>query len=584
MNVENDFLTDFDLFGKQPELYYKGKSKKASPLGIGLTIVYIIIYIAFLIYKLVRMVKRIDVTFYDSYTFQGLPSIKLTNNEFYGGFGMGGIVDERMYRIEVYYVSKVKVNGAWQETTTKLETEICKLEWFGSEYQQIFADQPLDNYYCIKSVEGMVLEGYSNMERFSYFNVKYYPCVGYTEKGEECYDYATKAQFFAINTVELKIQDNDINPENYKHPVNRRAKDMNSPVFKDLFQFIYSYIQIVYIETDEDLTGLNFFTDTIRREVYTKYDSSFLIAAPSFYGDILQTGGLIADVYLQLSAKVLTEKRQYTQLIDVLGDVGGLMEILLTFLNILSSFVTEILYDKSLVNNLFSFDLNKKLIVIKSKHKWDKESGTYPGIDIRKIDTINLRNNIDNLANNKCEIIPKENLGNKYMALEKDNISTTRKKVKVVKKKKKKKNSNLQNSNGQLKVSNLVHENEKSPDFENKLSIKENTKVDDTRPNEGIGGHTGSILSSERELKSLYINNWTICCFWCYRKKKNVNRVLFEEASRIITENLDIINIFNHLYINELMQEKLRIEEKDIEMSENCKNYLHLIHSNSINS
>ena len=369
MNVENDFLADFDLFGKQPEIYYHGKSKKSSAFGIVLTAIYIVIYIAFLIYKIVRMLKRIDLTFYDSYTFQGLPSINLTNNEFYGGFGMGGIVDEKMYRIEVFYVSKVKVNGVWQETTKQLPIEVCKLEWFGSEYQEIFADQPMNQYYCIKSVDGMVLEGYSNLERFSYFNVKYYPCVGQTKDGEECYDYYTKLKFFSVNTIELKIQDNDLNPENYKKPVIRRVKDMNSPVFHQLYQLIYSYIQIVNIETDEDITGLNFFTNTIRREQYTKYDESFLIASPLFYGDILQTGGPICDVYLQLSAKVLTEKRQYVTLIAVLGDVGGLMEILLTFLNIISSFITEVLYDRSLINNLFSFDLNKKLVVLNVKKK-----------------------------------------------------------------------------------------------------------------------------------------------------------------------------------------------------------------------
>ena len=147
MNIENDFLTDFDLFGKVPELYYHGKSKKASPLGIVLTAIYIIIYIAFLIYKLIRMIKRVDVTFYDSYTFKGIPTINLTNNEFYGGFGLGGIVDERMYRLEVTYVSKRKVNGVWEETSTRLPTEICQLDWFGSEYKEIFADQPLEKYY-----------------------------------------------------------------------------------------------------------------------------------------------------------------------------------------------------------------------------------------------------------------------------------------------------------------------------------------------------------------------------------------------------------------------------------------------------
>ena len=149
---------------------------------------------------------------------------------------------------------------------------------------------------------------------------------------------------------------------------------MNSPVFLGLYQLVYSYIQIVNIETDEDITGLNFFTDTIRRQQYTRYENSFLIASPLLFGDVFEKPlRPIADVTLQLHAKVLTQKRQYTQLIDVLGDVGGLMEILFTVFNMISSIVTEVLYDKSLVNNLFSFDLNKKYVVFNiAKHKSKK--------------------------------------------------------------------------------------------------------------------------------------------------------------------------------------------------------------------
>ena len=583
MNVENDFLTDFDLFGKQPEIYYHGKSKKSSAFGIVLTAIYIVIYIAFLIYKIIRMLKRIDLTFYDSYTFQGLPSINLTNNEFYGGFGMGGIVDEKMYRIEVFYVSKVKVNGVWQETTKQLPIEVCKLEWFGSEYQEIFADQPMNQYYCIKSVDGMVLEGYSNLERFSYFNVKYYPCVGQTKDGEECYDYFTKLKFFSVNTIELKIQDNDLNPENYKKPVIRRVKDMNSPVFHQLYQLIYSYIQIVNIETDEDITGLNFFTDTIRREQYTKYDESFLIASPLFYGDILQTGGPICDVYLQLSAKVLTEKRQYVTLIAVLGDVGGLMEILLTFLNIITSFITEVLYDRSLINNLFSFDLNKKLVVLNVKKKKRKSNDEdNQRTDIKRFDSIKLREDLQNIENNNknIEIVPKEKLDNQFQLdspFDKNNISSTRKKIK----KKTKKKIIVRSASHNLKSYNDI---EKTPNYENKLSIEENKIIDnkDTK----VNGTMWRVNTSgaDRDLKKVYINNWTIFCFWCTSKKRNVNKVLFEEGSKIITKRLDIMNMFNHLYINEIIQEKLGFEARDMEMSDEFKNYLRFFNSSNIDS
>ena len=133
MNIENDFLTDFDLFGKTPELYYKGKSKKSSLIGIILTVIYIVIYIAFLIYKLVRMIKRVDVTFYDSYVFQGIPSIQITNNEFYGALGMFGGYDPTRVRIEVHYVRQEKINGNFLTVNdTILETEACRPEMFGS--------------------------------------------------------------------------------------------------------------------------------------------------------------------------------------------------------------------------------------------------------------------------------------------------------------------------------------------------------------------------------------------------------------------------------------------------------------------
>ena len=441
MNIENDFLTDFDLFGKRPELYYKGKSKKASTLGIILTLIYIVLYLTFLIYKLVRMFKRIDVTFYDSYTFIGLPSITLTNNEFFGAFGMGGIVDERMYYLTLDYVRQKRVNGQFvDDGSVRLDTEICKLERFGKDYQEIFKDQPLENYYCIKDFNKVVFEGYSNLERYSYFNVKFYPCVGTTKDGIPCYDYLTKLQFFTVNTVELKIQDNDLNPTDYKTPVLRRKLDMNSPVFLDLFQMVYSYLQIVNIETDEDITGLNFFTNTIRKQQYTRYDETFIIASPLLYGNILKTGGPIIDVTLQLAAKVLTEKRQYMQLIDVLGDVGGLMEILYTFLNIITSFVTEILYDKSLVNNLFSFDLNKKYVVFnKSKSKIPIKRHEKGIINFHKSSSTLKQKFEDIESNQNLEIYFKDN-SDKQKPDTKNNVSSTRKKI--IKKKKILKNAN----------------------------------------------------------------------------------------------------------------------------------------------
>ena len=45
------------------------------------------------------------------------------------------------------------------------------------------------------------------------------------------------------------------------------------------------------------------------------------------------------------------------------------MEVIFSIFRILSSFLTDNLYEQALVNNLFTFDLNKKIVSIKKKQK-----------------------------------------------------------------------------------------------------------------------------------------------------------------------------------------------------------------------
>ena len=89
--------------------------------------------------------------------------------------------------------------------------------------------------------------------------------------------------------------------------------------------------------------------------------------------DIYQTGESFCDFTIKLSENIRVERRTYTKLITILGDVGGLMEVLFTLFRIICSLSVDILYDVSLVNNLFDFDLDKKITILKEK-KIQKES------------------------------------------------------------------------------------------------------------------------------------------------------------------------------------------------------------------
>ena len=62
-------IKDYDLFGKEPDLYYKGKSKKTSWIGRFFTELYLLSYFSFLIYKIIILIRKNDVTFYDTFTY-----------------------------------------------------------------------------------------------------------------------------------------------------------------------------------------------------------------------------------------------------------------------------------------------------------------------------------------------------------------------------------------------------------------------------------------------------------------------------------------------------------------------------------
>ena len=122
-------------------------------------------------------------------------------------------------------------------------------------------------------------------------------------------------------------------------------------VGKKLFREIHTYFQIVNIETDIDFIGFDEF-ENIKTDSYLKYDE-MIIMSNFVEKDIYETGDSFCDFTIKLSENIRVERRTYTKLITILGDVGGLMEVLFTLFRIICSLSVDILYDVSLVNNLF---------------------------------------------------------------------------------------------------------------------------------------------------------------------------------------------------------------------------------------
>ena len=568
-----EIINKFDLFGKEPEFFYKGSSQKTSYFGRILSVIYVVLYICFFVYKLARMVKKVDIDFYETYAFTGIPSVSLNSENFYAGFSIGGMIDKQIYYPVMQYWVETRTNGIKNPPEVKdIELEVCQLSKFGKRHQDLLRDKPLENFYCIKNVKEDLI-GYGSLDTFSYYYIMLFPCVGTHPDGTPCKPIDEVTAFFQKTFLEFSVQDIELTPKDYDNPSEPLTKDITTPVFQGLYQSIFGYFQIVNMETNLDIVGFEAISAE-KHEKFLKYDESWIIASPSPHQGGLNPNYPVCDVMIQLSAKVVTIKRTNTKLIDVLGDVGGVMEVLWSLFNIISMFITDLLYDIDIVNNLFSFDLDKKQVLIKklkkdnnvnntnnilyenkeTKEKLNDSCNTYhPKMKSNKMVRINIVNLNENDLNPTIENESEIELRNKRKKITKKmNTSTLRKNLQI---------KDEINNNKNIETQNL-NKNEKT----SQRNINKKVTIND------------KMISIDDEIKqrnimdNVYINPFfTIFAFCCIRKINNVNCYVLEEGLDIIKERLDVINIFKKLYYSEKIQELFKDKKKDIDMTDKCK-------------
>jgi hypothetical protein len=501
------------------------------------------------------MINKKDVTFYDTIAYlEEIPEIDVTNENFYGGFALenpetyDNFIDETIYYPKAYYKIGKLEGDNWIWNIKEIELEKCKLEKFGSFYKDNFKNKKLNNLYCFKNINDKLLGHYS-YDYYSFFFIQFFPCKNTTENSKcqtkEKMDYYLKSTF-----VSFQMQDIEITPLNFSYPVIGRDLDIYTTIGKKLFQELHVFFQIVNIETDLDPLGFSDFQH-VKSEKYLKYNS--LIQMSNILdNDIYETGESFCNVTIKLSEKVLTEKRRYTKLIEVMRDVGGFMEVILSVFKIVSFFSTNILYEKSLVNCLFEFDINRKNIIIHNNYQ-------------NKLKKNNLDKKIS--RKNECEL-DYNMLTNDIIITSKNNLNNNNKL------------RNYYENNLELNKMKKRRHNLKIMRYNNRrYYIERNINNENNIKNIEINNYKNENEEKDRTIiKKIKINKCCIyLCFLCVRKRKNMENILLDEGMRIIIEKLDIINIFKNLCRNDINLK----EEKILKMSHNCIKRLNEIDSNT---
>ena len=408
----------------------------------------------------------------------------------------------------------------------------------------------MKNYYCFKEMD-FVLEGHFSYDLYSFIYIQFFPCVNTTEK-QNCKP-LEKIDYYLKNTfLSFQLQDIELTPNDYKNPFRPKAVDIYTTIGKSLFKEIHAFFQVTEVQTDMDWFGFDEI-QKIKTDQYIKYDEMYTMNN-IIDNNIYETGESFCDFTIKLSENMRIEKRTYTKLITILGDVGGLMEVIFTIFRIISSFSVDILYEISLVNNLFNFDLNKKVVILKDKKSEKKNSNDLNNrVDEPKIyDLTNNTKKTQNSIYNIDETVgTKSKLHNGTSSLVKDSRRKSRFKFK----------------------SNVFH-------FTHNINYIESTKKGIIK-NNNQNNHNGvdKITSNGNIISKIRITRARIyLCFCCARKRKKIHNYLLDEGMRIISEKVDIFNIFDKMYKDEEITEKVVIN-KTIEMSDKCKLKLQSIFS-----
>ena len=392
------FFHQIDLFRKEPEFYYNGSSKYTNLLGIILTWIYIAIYLVFFIYKFIRMINREDVSFSETTASSpgSLPKLKVDKETFVYALSLTNesnvpYIDESIYFPTATIVEQKLINNQRVVNMIPIEIGVCTPDDFGKNYQKYLTRLPINSFYCFKNFS-VEFEGYSSAENFTMIQIVVNKC-NFTENPNICLSNENITSKLEGKELMVVSEDFDITPYDFDNPVKERLNINYCPIRMDQYSIFASYYQLTNIETDYNLFGFEIFSD-IRSKKYLVYDSPLIMALSR---DVNQIPAIQYNVLL--TEKILTNQRTYTKFIDILGDIGGFMEVVYSIFGTICSFFLNISYEKDIANNLFDFDLNNYSIKIKKQIKLNKN-------ETQNLNNINIDKNVEllNMNLNKTKI------------------------------------------------------------------------------------------------------------------------------------------------------------------------------------
>ena len=414
------------------------------------------------------------------------------------------------------------------------------MEFFGKKYQNLLKIKPYKTFTCIKNLTENLF-GHFVYDEYSFIYVQFFPCVNDTKhrcKSQEIIDKYLNGTF-----IDFQMQSVLLNTENYKDPVKENFEDIYTTVGRGFKRELHIYYKIVNFD------DYGFFGESLGEKKYLQYDydqSMFVLNSN------LQKNKSICDVTIKLSDKTLIIKREYNTLIDIFSKLGGIMELLLKVITVISFFPVTTLFDISVINELFQFDEKNKKTLCKGiknynffrvgsfEHRYNNDKNFNLKNEYKKVKTVYERKN-------NYDYIKKESKLRLVMIPKKHDFT---------------KNISSNNFNSKDYILNNIISNTPRPknNINNENNYGKNNSLG-KRFNQKNAGYMENNISIDESkmIKVIKMNLFNICLFSLFPNKYiNKNSSLLKIGLLKFREELDVAKLFRIGLLNNRATEILK--------------------------
>jgi hypothetical protein len=227
----------------------------------------------------------------------------------------------------------------------------CKRENFPSISDDYFNYFYLNQTICIENQDVTLLGSYTDLN-FSFLSVILEPCKNSTYSNitcapeEEIFDYIKNNEVY----FDIYFQDSIINHNDVNNPVKHILNTIETSVKVGSYKVLNTYFKNQTVNSDDGflLKTSNLFNCLSFDYMYSddkNFDRERIFVEAIFYA----------------SNNKIVINRRYTKIQEVLASIGGLANVLNIILTIICSNFSTVRRDEVLLNEIFDFDIQRKM-------------------------------------------------------------------------------------------------------------------------------------------------------------------------------------------------------------------------------